>query len=67
MMEYTDSELLDWLQEQNDKATYTGKCVFRNSTTGRGWRLHETSAIWATKDVRYAIVQGIKDELRKDK
>jgi len=39
----TDHELINWLEEQNAKALYTGKCVFRWSDTGRGWRLHETS------------------------
>ncbi len=38
-----DAKRLSWLQEQLDKKSYTGKCVFRWSTTGRGWRLHETS------------------------
>jgi len=40
----TDKERLDWLEEQNKKASYTGKCRFRWSITGRGWRLHETSS-----------------------
>lgn len=39
----TDTEMIEWLEEQNRKKAFTGKCVFRNSTTGRGWRLHETS------------------------
>ncbi|MCK5645086.1 MAG: hypothetical protein KAJ19_30075 [Gammaproteobacteria bacterium] len=39
----TDKELLDFLQGLNDKAAYTGKCVARHSTSGRGWRLHESS------------------------
>lgn len=38
-----DAERLNWLQKQLDKKSYTGKCVFRWSSTGRGWRLHETS------------------------
>lgn len=39
----TDTEMLDVLQKLNDEANYTGRCVLRRSTTGRGWRLHETS------------------------
>ena len=39
----TDKELLDFLDGLNAEANYTGKCVLRMSTTGRGWRLHETS------------------------
>lgn len=38
-----DAERLSWLQTQLDKKSYTGKCVFRWSVTGRGWRLHEVS------------------------
>ena len=38
----TDTELLNVLQELNDNAEYTGKCILRISMTGRGWRLHET-------------------------
>jgi len=39
----TDKERLDYLQQLNDRNNYTGKCVLRESATGRGWRLHETS------------------------
>jgi len=52
-----DSELLDHLQSLNDKADYTGLCICRDSYTGRGWRLHETSHPMAVKDVRVAIKQ----------
>jgi hypothetical protein len=38
-----DTERLDWLEAQNAKKNYTGRCNFRWSTTGRGWRLLETS------------------------
>ncbi len=40
----TDKERIDFLQSLNDRAEYTGKCVLRKSTTGRGWRLHENSS-----------------------
>jgi len=43
MYKYTDTEILDWIQEQNNKKSYTGLCMFRYSVTGRGWRFHETS------------------------
>ena len=39
----TDTELLDVLQKLNDEAVYSGVCILRRSTTGRGWRLHETA------------------------
>ena len=57
-----DTELLDWLETQNAKARYTGRCVFRLSTSGRGWRLHETSLPEAVPSVR----QAIKDAMRRD-
>ena len=53
----SDTELLDHLQSLNDKAYYTGLCICRDSYTGRGWRLHETSHPMAVKDVRVAIKQ----------
>lgn len=36
----SDSDLLDFL----DSLSHSGKIVLRMSTTGRGWRLHETSS-----------------------
>jgi hypothetical protein len=54
----SDTELLDWLDKQSGKE-YTGKVVFRWSTTGRGWRLHETSRDGAHTSVREAIRSAI--------
>lgn len=51
----TDTERLDFLQKLTNRADYTGKVILRESFTGRGWRLHETSKIGATSDVREAI------------
>jgi hypothetical protein len=56
---FTDQELLDFLQAQNDKEIYTGKVIFRWSRKGHGWRLHETSRTEAKKDVREAIADAI--------
>lgn len=39
----TDTDRLNWLEAQNKKEFYTGRCIFRWSTTGRGWRLHESA------------------------
>ncbi len=55
----TDTELLDWLQQQTDKSSYTGLVVFRWSACNRGWRLHETSFPMAVNDVRIAIADAM--------
>ena len=51
----TDKERLDFLQDLTNKCRYTGKVVGRRSTTGRGWRLHETTQKEAVPSVRTAI------------
>jgi len=56
----SDTELLDFLQDITDKAEYAGKVICRKSTTGRGWRLHETSRDNAVPDVRQAIINYMK-------
>lgn len=68
MPKYSDTELLDFLQKLTDDHRYTGMVMLRDSTTGRGWRLHETSHSGAVSDVRQAItnyvdaVQFLDDE-----
>jgi len=61
-MKYTDTQLLDFLQQKNDEATYTGKCLFRISDRGKGWRLYETSRPRAKKSVREVIAIAINKE-----
>ena len=61
----SDTEMLDWLQAQNDRHEYTGTCLFRWSTTGRGWRLHETLDMNAQATVRGAISAAIITEKRR--
>lgn len=56
----TDTKLLDFLQSLTNDAAYTGKVVCRKSTTGRGWRLHETSRSYGVSDVRQAIADHMK-------
>ncbi len=56
----TDTELLDALQKLNDDKRYTGKCVLRMSTSGRGWRLHETTRSFGRRNVRNAIEEFVK-------
>lgn len=62
----TDKQMLDWLEEQNKRSTYTGQCVFRWSQTGRGWRLHECSSTEGFETVRKAIAAAMHfDNLSK--
>jgi len=51
----TDTELLDCLQELTDQGRYGGHVVLRQSSVGRGWRLHETKHRRGYRDVREAI------------
>jgi hypothetical protein len=62
----TDKELLDWLQSQNDRSRHTGRCLFRLSTTGRGWRLQETELPYAQADVRLAIREAMALERARE-
>ena len=57
-----DQKRLDWLEEQNKRAEYTGRCICRRSLNGRGWRLHETSRDGAFDSVRYAIDRAMSSE-----
>ena len=49
----TDTQRLDFLNVMT--GSYTGNVIMRDSTNGRGWRLHETSHDQAVPDVRKAI------------
>lgn len=53
--EITDTERLDYLQAMIDRGHYTGRVLCRESTNGRGFRLHETSLPGAVSSVREAI------------
>ncbi len=54
----TDKKRLDFLQELTEG--YGRGWVLRHSITGRGWRLHESSAIAGTSSVRDAIDRQIE-------
>lgn len=60
----TDKERMDFLQELTDKGEYTGKVILRKSTTGRGWRLHETALFEAVSSVREAIDNMMREVKR---
>lgn len=62
----SDTEMLDWLEAQLQKDKYTGKCIFRWSNNGRGFRLHETSLEGAADTVREAIENAILDKPSKE-
>lgn len=70
MLQLTDTEMLDWLEE--NARGYGRGWVCRNSTTGRGLRLHETSRLDARSTVREAIINFIRisdtiESILKDK
>lgn len=58
----TDKERLDFLQKLTDRKTFTGKVILRQSSFGRGWRLHETSWPNSVTSVRTAIDNFMKKE-----
>ena len=62
MAKITDTEMIDFLEKQNTKRRYTGRCIFRLSSTSRGWRLYETSLLSGKATVREAIADAIKKE-----
>uniref|UniRef100_A0A6H1ZPJ8 Uncharacterized protein n=1 Tax=viral metagenome TaxID=1070528 RepID=A0A6H1ZPJ8_9ZZZZ len=64
MSKITDEDRIDFLQELTNKEHYTGKVILRESTTGRGWRLHETSHPQGSSSVREAIDNTMKNMKR---
>ena len=61
----TDTDLINFLESKNKENKYTGRCIFRTSGTGRGWRLHETDMKFARTTVRKAITDAIVREEEK--
>ena len=61
----TDTDRIDFLQKQLGE--YTGKVICRQSSNGRGLRLHETSHSDAVDDVRLAIDNFIFEEIGTEK
>jgi len=56
----TDTQMLDWLDKLG--GSYTGRVIWRMSSRGHGWRLHETSQEGAAGDVRTAIRNAMEVE-----
>ena len=60
MVRPTDTELLNWLQEQLNKKTISGKAKFVwLRTHGHGFSLHESRDPDAWSNVRDAIIEGM--------
>ena len=55
-----DCELIEFLEQLNERKLYTGRCILRMSITERGWRLHESSEDEAVRTVREAIRDFMK-------
>ena len=57
----TDTEMLDWLDGQ--RTGYGEGILWRMPTTGRGWRLHETSKPWCDRAVLVTPRQDVRDAI----
>jgi hypothetical protein len=72
----TDKELLDWLERKHFSCGIEA-VVLRNSTTGRGWRLHSVTpseliflnagGIQGSVSVRAAIEDAVRRERRVER
>ena len=62
----TDTELLNFLQQETDKAKYTGAVLRREDHFHRGgWVLYETALDGVVSDVRQAII-NYKEQVKND-
>lgn len=62
-MKYTDTDRINFLQEiMVDEGEYTKTVILRPSTSGRGYRLHETSCDGSCDSVRDAIDKVMEDK-----
>ena len=61
-MSPTDKQMLDWIQSK--QTGYGLGWVCRPSTTGRGFRIHETTGCYGLvhKDIRKAIAMAMEVE-----
>lgn len=57
----TDTELLDWLEEQERRTSYGRGWLCQLSDT-RGWLLHESEAPKAWPTIRQAIISAAAEE-----
>jgi len=62
----SDKDRIDFLQALTNKKLYSGRIILRISTTGRGWRLHETSKPDGIHSVRKAIDFFMKFEYEEE-
>ena len=63
-MKITDKQRLDWLEKQGDGSTWKA----RQSTQGRGYRLHNTTGMdyVGYPTVRMAIDAAMQEQRKKD-
>lgn len=64
---YSDTEMLNYLEDMNNKAALSGKCILRKLDRRGGWRLHETTRPGAYASVREAIAAYMDAEEAKNK
>lgn len=60
-----DTHMVNFLERLNAEKKYSGRCILRMSKSGRGWRLHETSAKGGRDSVRDAIIDVMEREWDK--
>ena len=72
MIEQTpsDKEMIDWLESQ--RTSYGDGIIFRMSTTGRGWRMHEAKKegledIGVSHLPRPSVREAIADAMKRDR
>ena len=61
----TDKHRIDFLQALTGIKQYTGKVTMRMSSTGRGWRLHETDSGDGVESVRDALDRFMHEYSKK--
>jgi len=59
MSKITDTDRIEFLERQNKGKT----CVFRQSTTGRGWRLHQTSEYECVALTGHGPLKTVRDAI----
>lgn len=56
-----DTARLEWLEKMHRENNYSDRCIWRLSTTGRGWRMHSSTEYNGSETVRAAIDAAMED------